>query len=291
MNLDCIPCFQRQVLKALRMNRLDEKAQEMILRQAMKRLMEMDWSLTPPELAHDVHRIVREESGVEDPYKKVKKNCNDIALKLLPRIRKIIDAGPDSLETAIRMSIAGNIMDFGPTGGNFDVEKTIEDVMHRQFAINDYKKFKEKSMSAKSILFFTDNAGEIAFDRLLIETILNIRKGAGVEDPKITVVVKGGPIINDATIQDARYVGIDKIPLVNFKATDNGDPGTGPVRNSKDVETWIEEHDLVISKGQGNYEGLSRFKNLFFMLIAKCNVIASDLGVVEGDIVLKYTKG
>jgi len=290
MNLDCIPCFQKQALKALQMNGQNEKTQEKALRRVMKCLIELDWSLTPPELAHNVHRIVREETGIEDPYKEVKKNCNDIALNMLPMIKKKIDATPDSLETAIRISIAGNIMDFGPTEGNFDVERTIEDIMHRNFSIYDYEKFKEKIKSSRNVLFFTDNAGEIAFDRLLIETILKNQKEAGIENINVTVVIKGGPIINDATMGDAAYVGMESIPLVEFKAIDNGDTGTGPVRNSKEVKTWIENHDLVISKGQGNYEGLSQFKNIFFMLIAKCNVIASDLGVNKDDIVLKYSK-
>ncbi len=290
MNLDCIPCFQRQALKAVRMNIQDEKIHESILRQVMECIIGLDWSLTPPELAHNVHRIIREGIGIEDPYREAKKNCNELALKLLPRIKERIDGSPDPLGTAIRISIAGNIMDFGPAGGNFNVEKTIGEILGKRFAIDDYQDFKKELRSAKNILFFTDNAGEIAFDRVLIETILDAQKKNGLEKPKITVAVKGGPIINDATMQDAKYVGMDRIPGVEFKETNNGDPGTGPVRNSKEVESWIRNHDVTISKGQGNYEGLSQFKNIFFMLIAKCNVIASNLGVKEGDAVLKYTK-
>ncbi len=289
-NLDCIPCFQRQLLKALRMNPLDEKLQEKLLRQVMRHLLDLDWSLTPPELAHTVHEIIRKEIGIDDPYKKVKKECNDLAMKMLPKIKRKVDNSPDPLLAAIRVSIAGNIMDFGPAGGSFNVEKTVEEVLVKEFAINDYEKFKEKLSNAKSLLLFADNAGEIAFDKFLIETILKLRKKAGSGSLKVTVVVKGGPIINDATMEDAKFVGMDKIPLVEFRATDNGLPGTGPVRNSPEVRGWIKNHNVTISKGQGNYEGLSQFNGVFFMLIAKCNVIASDLGVQEGDIVLKYTK-
>jgi len=289
-NLDCIPCFQRQLLKAVRMNTSDEKLQDKLLRQVMHHLLDLDWSLTPPELAHTVHGIIRKEIGIEDPYKKVKKDCNDLAMKMLPKIKREVDKSPDPLLTAIRISIAGNIMDFGPTGGSFNVEKTVEEVLSKEFAINDYEKFKEKLSNAKSLLLFADNAGEIAFDRFLIETILKLRKKAGLGNLKVTAVVKGGPIINDATMEDAKHVGMNQIPSIEFKVTDNGLPGTGPIRNSPEVSNWIKNHDVTISKGQGNYEGLSQFKNVFFMLIAKCNVIASDLRVKEGDIVLKYTK-
>lgn len=128
------------------------------------------------------------------------------------------------------------------------------------------------------------------FDKLLIETILRFRRETGTGELNVAVAVKGSPIINDATLEDATYVGMDTIPNVTFRATSGGGSDTGPAINSDEVKSWIESHDLAISKGQGNYEGLSQFRNVFFMLIAKCAVIASDLGVKEGDIVLKHTK-
>lgn len=291
VNLDCIPCFQKQVLKAIGMNTKDEKIQEKVLRKVMLYLMKADWTVTPPELADEVHRIVRKETRIEDPYGKAKKNCNELALKLLPEIRDKVNESPEPLETAARIAIAGNIMDFGPTGGNFDIEKVIGEVLGKTPAINDYQLFKERLKHAKTLLFFADNAGEIAFDKLLIENMLEFRKKIGIGDLKITLVVKGGPIINDAMLKDAEYVGMDKIPLIEFKTISNGDPGTGPARNSGEVEAWIRGHDIIVAKGQGNYEGLSQFEGIFFLLIAKCNVIAYDLGVKQGDIVLKYAKG
>lgn len=123
-------------------------------------------------------------------------------------------------------------------------------------------------------MFFTDNAGEKGFDKLLVETFLNAKK---LE--KITFAVKGGPIINDATLEDAIYRGLCDLPNVEFLTPSNGEAGTGPERNSQKLKSWIKKHDLVISKSQGNYEGLSENKGLFFMLMAKCPVIASDLNV------------
>ena len=290
INLDCIPCFQRQALESLRMNTKDEKLQERVLRKVMEALLKTDWASTPLEIAYKVHKIVRKETGIEDPYKKLKKKYNDIALNLYPKIKQKINESSDPLNTAIRVAIAGNIIDFGPERkGNFNVEKTIRNVLNKKFAIDDYSTFKEKIKKANNLLYFVDNAGEIVFDKLLLETILEFRKKIGIDQNlKITLVVKGGPVINDATLEDVKYIDMDKIPNVEFRVTTNGDSNTGPSLNSKEVKSWIKDHDITIAKGQANYEGLSQFNDVFFMLMAKCRIIASDLGVREGDIVLSY---
>jgi uncharacterized protein with ATP-grasp and redox domains len=282
LNLDCIPCFQRQALQAVRFISDDEKLQERVLREVAKKLLASDWDSTPPELAHQVHSIVRRITNEEDPYKKVKRESNDLVLKLYPELKETVRKSRDPLRTAVRLAIAGNIIDFG-VPQKFNLEETIREVLKKGFAIDDYEKFKEKQKDAKTLLFFVDNAGEIGLDKLLVETILEMKK---LE--KIVFVVKGGPIINDATIEDAVYVGLDRLPNSEFLTISNGDAGTGPARSSQMVRKWIREHDLVISKGQGNYEGLSEHKRLFFMLMAKCPIIASDINVNVGDIILEY---
>lgn len=286
-NLDCIPCFQRQALKAMRMNKLSDKDSERILKLVMKKLINLDWSLTPPDLAREVYRIIKKETKIKDPYLDTKKESNDLALSMILKLRRLVDDSSDELKTALKLSVAGNIMDYG-VFEKFDVEKTIEKVLKDDFAINDYELFKKKLANAKSLLFFADNAGEIVFDKVLLEAIMNYSKN---DKLRITLVVKGGPIINDATIDDAKQIGMDMIPNIEFKTIDNGDSNSGPLRSSLEVFNWIKSHDLVISKGQGNYEGLSQYSNVFFLLIAKCNVISNDLGVKEGSMVLKYSGG
>jgi uncharacterized protein with ATP-grasp and redox domains len=282
LNLDCIPCFQKQALQAARFISDDEELHEKVLREVTKKLLESDWNLTPPELAHEVHRIVRSVANEKDPYKEVKKKSNDSVLKMYPALKAKVEESKDPLRTAVRLAIAGNIIDFGPLQ-KFNLEKTISEVLKKKFAIDDYEMLKEKLKNAETLLFFTDNAGEIGFDKLLIETLLEAKSFE-----KISFVVKGGPIINDATLEDAVYVGLCDLPNVEFSALSSGVAGTGPERNSQEVKRWIRKHDLVISKGQGNYEGLSENNGLFFLLMAKCPVIASDLGVKVGDIILKY---
>jgi len=282
LNLDCIPCFQRQALQAARFISNDEELHQKVLREVMKKLLETNWNLTPPELAHEVHRIVKNVTNEKDPYERAKKESNDLVLNWYPALKKKIEKSKDPLRTAVRIAIAGNIIDFGALE-KYNIEKTIKKVLKEKFAIDDYKKLKENIDKATTLLFFADNAGEIVLDKLLIETIIERKKL-----DKISFVVKGGPIINDATLEDAAYLGLFELPKVEFLKMSNGEAGTGPERNSETVKFWIKNHDLVISKGQGNYEGLSEHDGLFFMLIAKCSVIASDLDAKVGDIILKY---
>jgi uncharacterized protein with ATP-grasp and redox domains len=274
------------------MNNQDEKLQEKILRKVIDVLANADWTSTPIQLTTKIHKIVREETGIQDPYKEVKEKYNEIILNLYTRIKEIINKSPDPLNTAIRMAIAGNIIDFGPKREHdINIEKTIEDVLNKDFTIDDYQLLKERIKGANNLLFFADNSGEIVFDKILIETIIEVRKNMGIKrDLKITVIVKGGPILNDATLDDVKFIGMDKIPNIEFKTTNNGNPNTGPSLDSGEVKTWIKEHDVTIAKGMGNYESLSEFNDLFFLLITKCNVVASDLGVKKDDIILKYNK-
>lgn len=294
LEMDCIPCVQQQALNAIRFNIDDRETEKMVLKEVMDELINMDWDKTPPELSHEAHSIVREEIQINDPYKEVKKKYNDHGLEILPEMSNVLEQSDDRLETATRISIAGNIIDFGAVDEeDLEVRKTIAEVLDKKIAIDNFKEFTERieNPNTEDLLIFVDNTGEIVFDKLLIEEILKRRKQKNLNEfSRITVVVKGGPILNDATKEDTEYVGFNDLPNIKYKEISNGDPNTGPTRASKKVEKWINNHDLVISKGQGNYEGLSQFKDVFFLLMAKCHVVADKLNVKEGDLILKLTK-
>lgn len=283
INLDCIPCFQRQALQAARFVTNDVELQEKILRRVIDNLCRMNWSSTPIEMAHTIHRIVREECNVNDPYRKVKKECNDLALELYPELRRNVKSSEDPLITAVRLAIAGNIIDLAAMS-EFDLDKTISQVIESDFALNDFQDLVDSLDRAKTIAYIADNAGEIVFDKLLLETIL-----ARYEIERTLFAVKGAPIINDATVEDAKYVGIDKIPCVELIEVATGESGTGLERDSEEFLNELDSADVVISKGQGNYEALSDRAGIFFLLMAKCPVVARDLDVDEGDIVLRRT--
>lgn len=282
--LDCIPCFQKQVLFTVK--DLDDKLKSKILRKVMILLCDTSWELTPDEIANKAYNLIREETGIADPYKQIKKQSNKMAMELYPKLKTEMKSirQKDRLYIAANLAIAGNIIDYGPAF-EFDLGKTIKEVLNKEPAINDFDILSEKVMSAESLLYFADNAGEIALDKMFIQEMITIR---GKPFNHISFVVKGGPIINDAMIEDAYEVGIDKLPNVVFYRIGNGQEGTGPNRWEDVVKEWIKEHDLVISKGQGNFEGLSENSNIFFMLIAKCPVIAKEIGVNVKDKVIKY---
>ena len=284
VHLDCIPCFQRQALEASRFVTKDIILQEKILRRVIRELEDMDWTGTPPEMAHIVHQVVKEECKVNDPYKDVKKQYNNIALLLYPEMKEIVINSADPLLTAVRLGIAGNIIDFGASS-QFDLNVTICEVLEKEIAINDFDKLLETLGRSKVLLYLADNTGEIVFDKILLETILNNYK-----IDKILFGVKGAPIINDAMLEDAEYVGINKLRGVEFIKIGIGLPNTGVERNSKEFHDILTNSDIVISKGQGNYEALSKYGGIFFLLMAKCPVIADDLNVKIGDIILKKTK-
>lgn len=282
--LDCIVCFQKQALFATK--DLDDGLRAKILKKVMLFLYNADWETSPDEFANEIHCIIREVSGLSDPYKEIKQISNKISLEMYPELKKILDRekSENRLYTAAKFAIAGNIIDFGPSN-EFDLKGTMDEVIRKALAINDFKSLREKIISSESLLYFADNAGEIVFDRLFIEEMLGAR---GRPFSRISFVVKSAPIINDAMFDDACEVGIDRLPSIRFLEISNGEKDSAPSRRSNKVKSYIEEHDLVISKGQGNFEGLSDYNNIFFMLMAKCPVIANELRVDIKSSVIKY---
>ncbi len=285
LRLDCVVCIARQALRAARLATRDFKVQEEVLRRVLSRLTQIEWVGTPPQLVRSsgVVRLIEELTGVEDPYKRLKKMSNDEALAMIDEVRTLIASYRDTLRAAVKVAIAGNIIDFAALE-SYDLSSTINKVLRQEPAIDDYDELRRDVMRAESLLYFADNAGEIVFDKLLIEEMIKVR---GRPFTKISFVIKGGPMVNDATIEDALYVGLDKLPNIEFKTISSGKPGTGPEYSSPEVLSWIRDHDLVIAKGQGNYEDLSDIKDIYFLLIVKCPVVAEDLGVKVGDIVIK----
>ena len=277
--LDCVPCFVRQVFDSVKMTTEDKQIQEKVLREALFLASTMDMDQSPPAMAQKIHRFIREITGVQDPYLKVKERFNRYALKMYPELKERIENSADPLETAVRLAIAGNIIDLGVKSGlaESQVVKILTKSLTESFDMKALEEFRNAIAQAKDILYLGDNAGEIVFDRLLIEQL---------PCKNITFVVKAGPIINDATMQDAEMTGLtDMVSVI-----DNGSdaPGTILESCSDDFRSRFAGADLVIAKGQGNYETLSDAdKNIFFVLKVKCPVIARDLGCTVGEMILR----
>jgi len=281
-HLDCIPCFLHQSLEAARMATADESKHEQVMKQIMDYLGSIDFTKSPPEISRGVHAIVKQVTGINDPYHQVKKQANEEAQKQLPQLKKMIDEASDPLLMAVKLSIIGNVVDFG-TMNRYNVMDIIENIASHPFDDAGYTLFKKRLEQASTVLFLADNTGEIVFDRLLIEQIHHKNKS-------ITYVVKNNPIINDATKTDAEDVGIDEFARIvtGDEETSYSSPGLVLKYASKTFTKLLKESDIVISKGQGNYEALNDLdREIFFLLMVKCPLVSKSIGIEVGTMVLK----
>jgi uncharacterized protein with ATP-grasp and redox domains len=281
VHLKCIPCLLRQALDATRMSSTDAVMRETALREVMNYLSNEQWNRTTPELATNVHRIIKKVTGNTDPYSQLKKKYNYVALEYYPKLKFIVENSEDPLLAAAKVAITGNVIDFGPKV-DINLEKEIEDVLSNKLAINDIDQLKESILGSRKVLYIADNAGETVFDGIFLEELLK----QGVE---VTYAVKDAPILNDATFQDAEIAGIAKIANVISIGTDC--MGVLFRECSTKFLKEFENSNFVISKGQGNYESLNdiQHKEIFFLLKVKCPIIADDIGVETGSAILKRT--
>jgi len=275
--LDCYPCFLNQALRAARIATDDEAKIKRVLDEVGMMLKEIPLDSTPPESGRLIYRKISEITENIDPYRKIKKESTEKALSLYPYLKSRVVASNDRLLMAIRIAIAGNVIDFGANWG-FDWDTEVADTLEKEFALFDYDKFREKLDTAQKIVYLGDNAGECVFDKILIEEMKK----------PVVYVVRGAPIINDATRADAVQAGIDKVATIVSSGTDA--PGTILDTCSTEFKALFHNSDFIISKGQGNYEALSHTsasRLIFFLLKVKCRVLARNIGVEEGGIVIQ----
>ncbi len=280
--LDCIPCIVRQSLASVRRVTNDERIQEQILREVLLAASQLNMDQPPAAMAQSVHRRIRQLCGNEDPYRQSKERFNRLALELLPAFQQRVQAAADPWDAAVRLAIAGNIMDLGVKSGlnEAQIRASIGGALDEP--LNGAPAHLAAMVAeAKSILYLTDNAGEIVFDRLLVERM---------PPEKLTVAVRGAPVINDATLEDATTAGLTRL----VRVIDNGSdaPGTILADCSPAFQQAFADADLVVSKGQGNYETLRESsKPICFLLRVKCPVIAQDIGCPVGRMVLQASNG
>ncbi len=274
--LDCYPCFVRQALEGARLAGADEQQQELVLQEVLHELAGLQATRTPPETGYLIQRIVRRQVGGGDPYRVAKDESTRQALAMYPRLKEMVAQASDPLEVAIRLSIAGNIIDLGPVRREYDLWETVQRVLAEPLAVDHGPAFREALARADGILYLADNAGETVFDRVLIETL-------GVP---VTYVVRGAPVLNDATLEDAHAAGL--APLVDLVS--NGSDAAGTILRlcTERFRRLYEQAGMVIAKGQANYETLSEAgPRVFFLLQVKCTVVARDAGVPLGASMLK----
>eukprot|EP00828_Plagiopyla_frontata_P029224 TRINITY_DN3779_c0_g2_i2.p1 TRINITY_DN3779_c0_g2~~TRINITY_DN3779_c0_g2_i2.p1 ORF type:complete len:267 (-),score=8.85 TRINITY_DN3779_c0_g2_i2:384-1184(-) len=253
-----------------------------ILKQILRRAADFDPRHSPPEMAMYIHRIIRTSLGCTDPYKEIKHKAIQEVLKYENDIRARISNSSNPLYTAIRFALVGNVLDFAIFDWNPSVlAEQLENAMHKDIDKDKLSILEQEINKAASIMVIGDNAGESVFDKLLIEQLRGRNRD-------IVYVVKGVPVINDVTLNDAVDSGFDE----SFRVIDNGSdvPGTLLKYTSEAFLSEFYDADLVIAKGQGNYESLCDCdRKVFFLTQVKCPVIARDLDYKIGDWVIAET--
>ena len=276
-DLECLPCFFGQITRTLNHARVNGDQGRSIARRAGEIVASASLEEVPARTSTLIHRLLRSETGV-DPYHEVKTTYNRIALDMLPELLLLAAGVPDRLEGGVRAAIAGNVIDFG-IYDHIDLRRSIEESFQLELSPGSFDAFRHAVETAGRILYLCDNAGEIVFDRVLLRILQE--KGKSV-----TVAVKGAPVINDATLDDAAEAGMTEYT----ELIDNGSDGIGTLLESCS-ERFLNAYrsaDLIISKGQANFETLEQTRDprLFFLFKVKCPVVARALGRENGDIVL-----
>jgi uncharacterized protein with ATP-grasp and redox domains len=278
--LECIPCFLRQALDVAKKVTNNEDTQREVLNSVSSIIPTLSLDLRPPEIAQTVYRIIARITGNEDPYQEAKQQANRLTLTLYPYFKKLVANAKDPLLAASKLAIAGNVIDLATDSHYGDIKSIAEQALDSPLGLDDYEEFRESIGYSSRLLYLGDNTGEIVFDRILIEEIRRIR------DLEIYFAVRDKPIINDATLFDAIYIGMNNVAEVISNGSDA--PATILSQCSSQMLKLYHSADTVIAKGQGNYESLSdEAKNIFFLLRVKCPVVERLLKTKMGEAILK----
>jgi len=280
----CLPCVVNQVIKVADITGVDKK--EELFREVFTYLSKMDFEAATPEIVGEIFGMVKKYTNNPDPYKETRNYYNTLFLKLLPEFERKIEQAENSFKLAVRYAIVGNIIDFNPIHNTLleDIYDCFEKMEHLELAIDDSEVLKEDILNAKILLYLGDNCGEICLDKILLKKVKELNPNI-----KILFGVRGKPVVNDSIAKDAYAVGIDEYAEI----IDNGDGSLGTVlnRTSPEFKEVYEKADVIIAKGQANYECLSEEnKNIYFLLMTKCDVIANDIGVPEKKMICMKNK-
>ena len=282
LGLECLHCALNQVIATTELVGMPENRRRELMQRTFEMIAEKGIDRNNSEIIEEAYRLVTREIGDENPYRQVKRDFNEGMMRLCPEVRQHIRESADPLAAAVRASIAGNLIDLAALGLSVTMDAAMEKVRsvdETGLYIDHTAQLKAALGEAKTLLVLGDNCGEIALDKLLIETIRAL-----YPDIRVQYGVRGTSIVNDVTREDAAQVGMEEVAEI----IDNGDSmlTTQPHRASAEFNRAFDAADVVISKGMGNYEGLyfCDRPNLFFLLIAKCDVTARMAGAPKGSI-------
>jgi len=281
IHVDCIPCFLRQALETVARVTADEAVHWRVVKAISALASDVGPCESPPQFAERAYDAVAAITGVADPFVAQKREANDLVHSIAPRLRKALTSSQDPLLAAVKLSIAGNSMDLGVVRRYGDVGALADSMLAAPLGVDDYARFRQSLMQARHVLMVGDNNGEVVLDKMLIEQMRLLR------DCHYTYVVRGRPIINDVTRADALSVGMQEV--ADIVDTGSGMPGLVLSASSVAVRELFFAADMVVAKGQGNYEGLSDApRDVFFLSMVKCPVISRHLDAPVGVAAVKH---
>jgi len=277
----CLNCALKSFFSRIENSDLDKGTKNKAAQDFLKECSSISFKQTPPELGRTMHKMIQELTDNPDPFKAEKDFFNKLLFDRYSEFEELIRTSALPFMTALKFAVVGNLIDFG-TQKEIDIKDVYKKSESTHFEIDGSSHLHSEIKNADMILYLGDNCGEIVFDKLLISTIKK-----EFPDKKIIFAVRSAPIINDITIEDAEYVGISELAEVIANGYDA--PGTILEFCSDEFLDIYRNADLIISKGQGNYEGLSdETENIFFLLTAKCDVVAESLGAKVGDSIVAH---
>ncbi|MFL0269387.1 damage-control phosphatase ARMT1 family protein [Clostridium sp. WILCCON 0202] len=284
MHDKCLPCMINQVIKVADITGVDKK--EELLREVFTYLSKIDFETTTPEVIGEIFDMIKKHTNNPDPYKETRNYYNTMFLELLPKFEVKIEQAVNPFQLAVRYAIIGNIIDFNPIHNILleDIFDYFEKMEQLELAKDDSNALMKDILNSKILLYLGDNCGEICLDKILLKKIKE--KNPNV---KILFGVRGKPVVNDSIAEDAYAVGIDEYAEI----IDNGDGSLGTVlnRTSPEFKEAYKKADIIIAKGQANYECLSEEnKNIYFLLMTKCDVIANDIDAPEKKMICMKNK-
>ncbi len=277
---DCIPCILKMTISSLRKLPLDENSVREVYSEILENpaLRGLKWDTTSPEVIEDVWRKIVKKMDTPDPFYLEKSSQNKKVMALYPFLEELVNEDSDPLYPAVKLAILGNSLDFMVADTSLTIENSIKDRINAPLSAENYSKFKQQLHATKRLLYFGDNAGEIVFDKLFIETIKKLY------ELEIVFVVRSVPTLNDATLREAKSIGMHKIVKVIENGINGPLPGTMLNRCSNEVTDFVRRSDLIISKGGGNFDTLDEErkhlkKKISFLLLSKCDPHFKNFGV------------
>lgn len=287
LNLACILCNIKQVLTVTDLLKTNSDDKEIIMRRVLGYLHSTDYKRSNPEVIRGTWDIITNHINEKNPYREIKCYYNTELSNIAGKVRALINQSHNRFDAALKIAITANLIDFAASHA-FDetmLLRKITTANEQHLAIDDSKDLYEKLKGAGTLLYLGDNCGEIVLDKIFIEYIKET-----FPNIKVYFGVRGQPIVNDVTLDDANMVKMQEVAEI----ISNGDGSLGTVmeRTSTDFRNVFYQADVIIAKGQGNFESLSEVDraNIFFLFMAKCEAVASSLKIANLSIVCAENK-